>query len=121
MGRLGYLGHCVDPSVTERNDYKRNHASEREVHGLAKDRSRSNTCGIAVAADIVAAGSAARMGSFYLLFCKVCFGIVSGPRGRPAALPRSADFVAKVENRTTTKISRKSIFKRLQRCKAPWP
>jgi hypothetical protein len=30
-----------------------------------------------------------------------------------------ADTVAKVENRTTPKISRKSIFRRLYRCKAP--
>jgi hypothetical protein len=38
--------------------------------------------------------------------------------------PKSADFVAKVENRTTPKISRKLIFRELQRCArryvGPW-
>jgi hypothetical protein len=35
-----------------------------------------------------------------------------------APLPLVADIVAKVENRTTPKISRKQIFKHLYRCNA---
>jgi hypothetical protein len=35
-------------------------------------------------------------------------------------LPVLADTVAKVENRTTLKISRKMIFRRLQRCNGLW-
>jgi hypothetical protein len=34
--------------------------------------------------------------------------------------PLRADTVAKVENRTTPKISQKSFLRRLHRCKAPW-
>jgi hypothetical protein len=34
--------------------------------------------------------------------------------------PLAPDSVEKVENRTAPKISRKSIFSRLYRCKAPW-
>jgi hypothetical protein len=43
---------------------------------------------------------------------------VIGHRPTDPACPKGADSVEKVENRTTLKISRKSIFRRLYRYKA---
>jgi hypothetical protein len=48
----------------------------------------------------------------------VCFTPVSGHRQAVSACPKSADIVAKVENRTTLKISRKLIFGLLCCCVA---
>jgi hypothetical protein len=45
---------------------------------------------------------------------------MNGHRQAAAAGPKSADIVAKVENRTTRKISRKSIFRRVGCRRAPW-
>jgi hypothetical protein len=48
----------------------------------------------------------------------VCFAPESGHRQAVSACPKSADIVAKVENRTTLKISRKFIFGLLWCCVA---
>ena len=48
----------------------------------------------------------------------VRFGAHNGPKSDIAQCPKSADFVAKVENRTTPKISRKLIFEPLCCCVA---
>jgi hypothetical protein len=49
----------------------------------------------------------------------VCFGAHAGLKSDIAALPKSADIVAKVENRDDPKIPLKSIFRRSCGCKAP--
>ena len=59
---------------------------------------------------------------FHIRACSVAdvrFGAHSGLKSDIAALPKRADTVAKVENRTTPKISRKSIFRHFYPCKAP--
>jgi hypothetical protein len=43
-----------------------------------------------------------------------------GVKSDIAPCPKSADTVAKVENQTSPKISRKSIFRGLSRCNALW-
>jgi hypothetical protein len=52
------------------------------------------------------------------LWRHVCFAPRSGHRQAVSACPKSADIVAKVENRTTLKISPKLIFGLLCRCVA---
>jgi hypothetical protein len=50
---------------------------------------------------------------------EVRFVPIKGHRQRGAALPKSADTVAKVENRTTLKISRQLILGCLYGCNPP--
>jgi hypothetical protein len=51
-------------------------------------------------------------------FCKVGFAPMNGIGQRDLSGPKRADIVAKVENRTTLKISRKLMFRRFYRCNA---